>query len=67
MKYDITKSQSPPMPKLKKGTECIQNLLSQVSKDMHEPIIPMLFPILGAHSGNIYSQISTIVRRNRPA
>ena len=30
MKYDITKPQAPPMPKLKKGTECIQNLLSQV-------------------------------------
>ena len=52
MKYDITKSQSPPMPKLKKGTECIQNLLSQVSKDMHEPIILMLFPILVAHMSN---------------
>ena len=24
-------------------------LLSQVSKDMHAPLIPMLFPILGAH------------------
>ena len=55
------------MPKLKKGTECNQNILSQVSKDMHEPITPMLFPILGAHRGNIYSQISTIVGRNRPA
>ena len=37
------------MPKLGKGTECIKLLLSQVSKDMHEPITPMLFPILGAH------------------
>ena len=40
------------MPKLKKGTECIQNLLSQVSKGMREPITPMLFPILGAHMSN---------------
>ena len=37
------------MPKLGKGTDCIKLLLSQVSKDMREPIVPMLFPILGAH------------------
>lgn len=43
---------SPTMPKLGKGTECIKLLLSQVSKDMHEPITPMLFPILGAQFSN---------------
>lgn len=48
LKYDITKSTAPKMPKLGKGTECVQLLLSQVSKDMHEPLVPMLFPILGA-------------------
>ena len=37
------------MPNLGKGTECIRLLLSQTSKDMHEPLVPMLFPILGAH------------------
>ena len=37
------------MPSLGKGTECIKILLSQVSKDVREPIVPMLFPILGAH------------------
>ena len=37
------------MPNLGKGTECIKILLSQVSKDMHAPLVPMLFPILGAH------------------
>ena len=37
------------MPKLGKGTECIKLLLSQTSKDMHEPLVPMLFPVLGAH------------------
>ena len=37
------------MPKLGKGTECIKILLSQVSKDMHQPLLPMLFPVLGAH------------------
>ena len=37
------------MPALGKGTECIKILLSQVSKDMQQPLVPMLFPILGAH------------------
>ena len=36
------------MPGLGKDTECIKLLLSQVSKDMHEPMVPMHFPILGA-------------------
>ena len=49
MRYDITKNAVPAMPTLGKGTECIKLLLSQASKDMHEPLVPMLFPILGAH------------------
>ena len=49
MRYDISKSTAPKMPRLGKGTECIKLLLSQASKDMHEPLVPMLFPILGAH------------------
>ncbi len=49
MKYDITKHSAPKMPNLGKGTECINLLLSQASKDMHEPLVPMLFPVLGAH------------------
>ena len=49
MKYDISKATAPAMPNLGKGTECIKILLSQTSKDMHEPLVPMLFPILGAH------------------
>ncbi len=47
--YDITKHSAPKMPTLGKGTECIKLLLSQTSKDMHEPLVPMLFPVLGAH------------------
>lgn len=47
-KFDISKSTAPAMPRLGKGTECVRLLLSQVSKDMHEPMVPMLFPILGA-------------------
>ena len=49
MKYDISKSTAPAMPNLGKGTECIKILLSQASKDMYEPLVPMFFPILGAH------------------
>ena len=49
MKYDISNSSAPKMPTLGKGTECIKLLLSQVSNDMREPLVPMLFPILGAH------------------
>ena len=49
MIYDITTIKAPEMPNLGKGTECIKLLLSQASKDMHEPLVPMLFPSLGAH------------------
>ena len=49
MRYDISRASAPKMPTLGKGTECIQILLSQASKDMHEPLVPMFFPILGAH------------------
>ena len=31
-----------------RGTECIKLLLSQASKDVHEPLVPMLFPSLDA-------------------
>jgi len=37
------------MPNLGKGTECVKLLLSQASKVMHEPLVPMFFPALGAH------------------
>ena len=49
MTYDISKSTSPKMPNLGKGTECIKLLLSQASVNMHEPLVPMFFPVLGAH------------------
>ena len=49
MKYDISKTTAPTMPKLGRGLDSVALLLSQVSKDMHQPIVPMLFPILGAH------------------
>lgn len=37
------------MPRLGKGTECVLLLLSQVSKDMRQSLVSMLFPILGEH------------------
>ena len=38
MKYDISIGSAPKMPNLGKGTECIGLLLTQVSKDMYEPL-----------------------------
>ena len=49
MIYDITKPTAPQMPSLNgKGLEAIKLLLSQTSKDMHAPLLPMLFPVLGS-------------------
>ena len=47
--YDITKPTAPKMPNLGKGVECIKLLVSQISPDMREAIVPMLFPALGAY------------------
>ena len=53
MIYDITNSSAPAMPSLSgKGMEPIRLLLSQTSKDMHAPLLPMLFPVLGAKISN---------------
>ena len=49
MRYDISKQIAPAMPNLGKGTECIKLLLSQASKNMNEPFVPMFFPVL-AHT-----------------
>jgi hypothetical protein len=49
MKYEIIKASAPAMPNLGKGTEIVKLLLSQASKDMYEPLVPMLFPSLGEH------------------
>ena len=49
MRYDISKATAPAMPNLGKGTECIKILLSQASKSIQEPLVPMFFPVLGAH------------------
>ena len=49
MKCDISKTTAPSTPNLGREPEYVALLLSQVSKTMHQPIVPMLFPILGAH------------------
>ncbi len=49
MKYNLSKTTPPAIPRLGKDTESVALLPSQVSKDMHQLIVPMLFPILGAH------------------
>lgn len=65
--YNITKPTAPKMPNLSKGTECIRLLLSQTSKDMHKPLVPMLFPILGAHRAARKFSTPTTIGRNRQA
>jgi len=49
MTYNVFVRTAPAMPKPSKVTEIVKLLLSQASKDMHEPLVPMLFPVLGAH------------------
>ena len=49
MTYDIFNSKAPAMPKPSKGTEFVKLLLSQASKDMREPLVPMAIPALAAH------------------
>ena len=65
MRYDISKPTAPVMPTLGKGTECIKLLLLQPSKDIYEPLVPMFFPILGAHINGAEFQYPTSVGRSR--
>ena len=44
------------MPTLGKGTECFKLLLSQTSSDMHAPLLPMLFPVLGTKISQVEFQ-----------
>ena len=56
MTYDIFSSTAPAMPKPSKGTEFCKILLLQVSENMQEPMVPMFFPVLGAHISGTESQ-----------
>lgn len=53
MTYNIFKRTAPAMPKPAKGTEFCKILLSQVSKDMREPLVPMIIPALSAHLSDV--------------
>ena len=63
MRYDISKTTAPVMPTLGKGTECIKLLLTQASKDMHEPLVPMFSPILGAKNSVVRIKYSDLILR----
>ena len=67
MKYEISKATAPAMPNLGKGTEIVKLLLSQASKDMYEPLVPMLFPSLGTQSAAQNFSILTVFERNNAA
>lgn len=49
MSYNIFDSKAPAMPKPAKGTSFCKLLLSQASRDMREPLVPMAIPALAAH------------------
>ena len=53
MNYDIFSHTAPAMPKPGKGTEIVKLLLSQVSKEMQEPLLPMTIPALAAHVSDV--------------
>lgn len=53
MSYNIFSTTPPPMPKPGKGTEICKVLLSQASKDMQDPLIPMAIPALAAHLSKV--------------
>ena len=53
MTYDIFSNIAPAMPKPAKGTEVCKLLLSQASRDMREPLIPMAIPALAAHLAGV--------------
>ena len=65
MNYNIFSGTAPTMPSPAKGTEFVKLLLSQASKDMQEPLVPMTIPALAAHlsgvefmySDNIYYEL----------
>jgi hypothetical protein len=49
MNYSLSTTTPPAMPALGKGLKCIKLLASQVSPDMREAIVPMLFSPLAAY------------------
>ena len=66
MNYNIFDRTAPAMPTPAKGTEIVKLLLSQVSKDIQEPLVPMFFPILGAHISDAEFQYPDVIRNFVP-
>ena len=50
MEYDISKSTPPGMPNLGRGTKCVLFWVAKVPKDMHLPIVPILFSLMESHA-----------------
>ena len=61
MRYDIFNRKAPAMPKPSKGTEFCKLLLSQASKDMQEPLVPMAIPALAAHLTELCGQMGHLI------
>lgn len=57
--YDIFSGSAPMMPKFGKGTESLKLLTSQVTKDMREAIVPMVFPAFASHLTNVKVMFSS--------
>lgn len=53
MSYNIFNRVAPPMPKPSKGTDFCKFLLSKASKEMREPLVPMVIPALAAHLSGV--------------
>lgn len=53
MTYDIFSTMAPKMPNTGKGTNFIKFILSQASRDMREPLVPMAIPALAAHLSGV--------------
>jgi hypothetical protein len=63
MTYNIFDRTAPAMPKPSKGTEIVKLLLSQASKDMREPLVPMAMPALAAHLSDVEFMYYALVPR----
>ena len=59
MSYNIFDSTAPAMPRHAKGTEIVKLLLSQASRDMSEPLVPMAIPALASHLTDVELSIRT--------
>ena len=47
--YNVFSSKAPTMPKAGKGTEFVNLVLSQATKSMRQPLLPMVLPAVAAH------------------